>query len=80
MWKYYRNISLQNLRHTYVQMILRPYSKFVNKLTISQIMYLLFQDFETRVIRSAKPDHLEVRVWRNKIRFSQLMYLKFRAV
>jgi len=61
-------------------MILSPYAKFVNKLTIFQIMDLLVQDCDSSVIRSAQPGHLQVRVWRQKIRLSQLMDLKFRAV
>ena len=58
----------------------RPCPKFVNKLTIPQIIYFSVQDCDSRVIRIAKPGNLEFRVWRNKIRVSQLMDLKFRAV
>jgi len=61
-------------------MMLRPYPKSVNKFTISQILYILVQDCDSRVFCSAKPDSLEVRMWQNKIRFSQLMDLKFREV
>jgi hypothetical protein len=61
-------------------MMLRPYPKLENNLTISRIIYFLVQDFDSRVCRSAKPDHLKFKIWRNRIRFSQLMDLKFRAV
>jgi hypothetical protein len=65
-WEYSRNILLKNLRHTCSQMMLRPYPKLENNITISRIIYFLVKDFESRVCHYVKPDHLKVRVWRKK--------------